>query len=130
MGNKGITNAFEAEMMKMDFGEYLRNTIGDHPNTDPDVKWYAHHILFKKGNNAAQQALVVQGQAILRKYGIDPIVGPENLVWASLYAKGQHAYPALEAVVEELVAIDQAGGGYDDIVESLQNFGRVASERR
>jgi hypothetical protein len=46
VGNKGITNAFEAEMMEMDFGEYLRNTIGDYPKGMNDP--HAHHILFKK----------------------------------------------------------------------------------
>jgi hypothetical protein len=117
-------------MMEMDFGEYLRNTIGDHPNTDPDVKWHAHHILFKKGNNAAQQALVAQGQAILRKYGIDPVVGPENLVWAPLYAEGQHALPALEEVVKRLQIADVSGGTYEDVVEALQDLGEIATQRK
>jgi hypothetical protein len=51
---------------------------------------HAHHILYKKGIGEAQQALVKEGQAILRRYGIDPIFGPENLVWAPKSAKGQH----------------------------------------
>ncbi|MED1559349.1 AHH domain-containing protein [Bacillus paramycoides] len=43
---------------------------------------HAHHILFEKGLNQKQQKLVREGQGILRRYGIDPIIGEENLVWA------------------------------------------------
>ncbi len=59
---------------------------------DPHV----HHILFKIGNGAAQQELVKEGQEILRKYGIDPIVGEENLVWAPNRVAGQHDIAALK----------------------------------
>ncbi len=36
---------------------------------------HAHHILFKKGLGQKQQELVREGQEILRRYGIDPIIG-------------------------------------------------------
>jgi hypothetical protein len=127
MGNKGITNAFEAEMMKMDFGEYLRNTIGDYPKGMNDP--HAHHILFKKGHGAAQQALVQEGQDILRRYGIVPIVGPENLVWAPNRVKGQHDVIAIEQVVEALKQADAERGTYDAIVDALQKMGDVAKTR-
>ncbi len=61
-------------------GEYLRNTIGNPP--EDMINPHAHHILFKTGLRDKQQELVKEGQAILRKYGIDPITGTENIVWA------------------------------------------------
>ena len=45
------------------------------------------------------------GQAILRKYGIDPVVGPENLVWAPNRIVGQHDIVALQVVVDGLKEI-------------------------
>lgn len=90
---------------------------------------HAHHILFKTGHGAAQQELVNEGQEILRKYGIDPIVGEENLVWAPNRVVGQHDTAALEEVVNALKAVDKAGGDYDDIVEVLNMFGQIASEK-
>ena len=57
--------------------------------SDPGKYWpgttqptHGHHALFKKGIGEAQQALVDEGQAILRKLDIDPINGPENLFYA------------------------------------------------
>ena len=79
--------------------------------------------------NEEQQALVEEGQAILRKYGIDPIVGSENLVWAPNAVTGQHSIESLEKVVEGLKAVDEAGGDYDDIVNFLEDMGQIASSR-
>ncbi|UJF32198.1 AHH domain-containing protein [Paenibacillus hexagrammi] len=50
---------------------------------------HAHHILFKKGLGKTQQELVKEGQEILKEYGIDSIMGLENLVWAPNRVKGQ-----------------------------------------
>lgn len=50
---------------------------------------HAHHILFKKGLGQKQKVLVQEGQGILRGYGIDPIIGEENLVWAPNAVIGQ-----------------------------------------
>ena len=60
-----------------DYNKVLRRYIGGPPAgmTDP----HAHNILYKKGRGAVQQALVKEGQDILIKHGIDPILGPENL---------------------------------------------------
>jgi hypothetical protein len=73
-----------------------------------------------------QRELVLEGQDILRKHGIDPIFGLENLVWAS--NKG-HTTAAQQALVEQLRAVDQAGLGYDDIVEVLRVHGAIAANR-
>ena len=73
--------------------------------------------------------MVKEGQEILRKYGIDSIVGEENLVWAPNRVVGQHDIAALEKVVNGFKAVDKASGDYDDIVDVLKMFGRIASER-
>lgn len=88
------------------------------------------YILFKTENGAKQQELVKEVQAILRKHGIDPIVGEENLVWASDNITGQHDLAALTEVADTLRAVDKAGGDYDDIVEVLQRMGYEAAHRR
>ena len=90
---------------------------------------HAHHIIFKTGNGEAQQELVKEAQEILRSYGIDPILGKENIVWAPNAVKGQHSVDSLKTIVEELRLISELGGTYYDIVEILHTQGRVASLR-
>ena len=118
---------FEEAMKGINFGQYLRNVMGDIPTNMKDP--HAHHILFKEGHGEAQKALVKEGQAILRKHGIDPIIGPENLVWAPNAVEGQHNEEALKMVVEGLKKRDEAGGDYKDIVNFLNEMGQIASGR-
>ncbi len=127
MNELGLSAEYEAEMKNIDFGDYLRTFAGDAPEGMQNP--HAHHILFKTGNGPKQQALVEKGQAILRKYGIDPVVGHENLVWAPNGIPGQHAGPALERVVNGLIEIDEYGGSYNDIMNFLKEMGEVASSR-
>ncbi len=114
-------------MKNVDFGKYLRTVVGD-PPVDM-VNPHAHHILFKTGLGAAQKSLVQEGQDILRKHGIDPIVGVENLVWAPNAVKGQHSFEAIENVVNQIKAVDAAGGDYDDTVDTLEEIGNLAARR-
>jgi hypothetical protein len=73
--------------------------------------------------------LVDIGQAILRKVGIDPIYGLENLVWAPWRVEGQHDIQALRKVVEKLQELDAFGGSYEDFVDVLRRLGRIAQKR-
>lgn len=91
---------------------------------------HGHHILYKKGNGPKQQALVKEGQAILREYGIDPFFGKENLVWAPQNPKGQHHINDLTQTVNALKAVKASDGSYQDIVNVLQRAGQDASRRR
>ena len=122
----GITEEYETEMKKTNFGIYLTNIKGPKPsNMD---RPHAHHILYKEGVKEEQQALVEEGQAILRKYGIDPIVGEENLVWAP-NTSGQHVKEThLQPLVDELKAVDAKGGSYEDIVDVLNKHGEIAAD--
>jgi hypothetical protein len=81
--------------------------------------------LFKKGLRSAQQALVDEGQANLRRVGIDPIYGKENLVWAPWRVSKQHGIDSLRKVVNELRALERAGGDYDDFVDLLKSLARL-----
>ncbi|MBM7702277.1 T7SS effector LXG polymorphic toxin [Metabacillus iocasae] len=127
MSDLGITKEYDESLIKMDFGKYLRGLIGDPPSAM--INPHAHHILFKKGLGQKQQELVREGQEILRSYGIDPIIGEENLVWAPNAVVGQHSLDALELVVNRLKAIEEMGGDFDDIVEALEDLGDIASTR-
>lgn len=123
----GATEAFETAMKNVDFGKYLRTVTGAPPVDMANP--HAHHILFKTGSGAAQKSLVQEGQDILRKHGVDPIVGVENLVWAPNAVKGQHSFEAIENVVNQIKAVDAAGGDYDDIVDMLEEIGNLAARR-
>lgn len=127
MSELEITEAYESAMKNIDFGKYLSKIKGESPANMIDP--HAHHILFKTGNGAAQQELVKEGQVILRKYGIDPIVGEENLVWVPNRVVGQHDIAVLEDVVNALKAVNKDCGSYDEIVRVLNMYGRIAGER-
>lgn len=123
-----ISDAYEKELIEhMDFGKYLSKMVGEPPASMCNP--HAHHILFKVGNRKKQQALVQEGQEILRKYGIDPIVGKEVLCWAPNAIKGQHDINALKMVVDELKAADEIGCDVDDILIILKENGKIASKR-
>jgi hypothetical protein len=124
----GISKEYDEALIKIDFGKYLRGLIGDSPSGMIDP--HAHHILFKKGLGDAQQKLVLEGQGILRKYGIEPVIGKENLVWAPNRIAGQHSISALENVVNQLKAVDAAGADLDDMIEILEDLGKQAASRR
>ena len=114
-----------------DFNKYLRQQIGGPPEGMIDP--HAHHILFKEGNRAAQKALVREGQALLRRYGIDPIFGLENLVWAPNRITGQHDIRALRNVVDQLKAVAEIGGTPEFIreilIDTLKDLGDLAAKR-
>jgi len=73
-----------------------------------------------------QQLLVQKGQAILRKHGIDPIYGKENLVWAPNIT-GQHTKEMLEKVVNRLEKVDSVSGTREEIIEVLTESGQDAA---
>ena len=127
VGELGITEEYESTMKSINFGKYLRNIVGEPP--EEMIKPHAPHILFQTGLGERQKELVKIGQDILREYGIDPIVGPENMVWAPNAIKGQHAISSLEQIVNELLEMRELGAEYDEIVEFLHEMGNIASGR-
>ena len=110
------------------YGAYLRELVGPAPEGMIDP--HAHHILFKEGNGAAQKVLVQEGQAILRRFDIDPILGVENLTWAPNRVVGQHGINALTNVVNRLKQVEQFGGSRTDMVETLKDLGQLAAQRK
>src|SRR5690606_13398807 len=101
---------------------FNKNTLGV---AKPNPAWHAHHILFKVGNGPCQQALVKEGQGILMKYGIDPIFGKENFVWAPNKA-GVHTIDTLEALLRDLRMAD-VSGSKQAVVDALTKHGKIAA---
>ncbi|WP_235338371.1 AHH domain-containing protein [Paenibacillus wulumuqiensis] len=128
MSDLGIIEEYNNALIKIDFGKYLRGLLGAPPT---DMKNpHAHHILFKVGLGQKQKELVREGQEILGKYGIDPIIGPENLVWAPNRIAGPHSIEALENVIKQLKAVDAAGADVEYIIEILEDLGKQAASRK
>ena len=98
-------------------------------NPEEMIKPHAHHILFQNGLGERQKELVRIGQDILREYGIDPILAHENIIWAPMYAKGQHAEVVVKEIVETLEEMAEFGMDKEDIINYLQKMGRIASGR-
>ncbi|AZV43938.1 type VII secretion protein [Peribacillus asahii] len=128
MSELGITKEYDEVLIKIDFGKYLRGLIGAPPTAMIDP--HAHHILFKKGLGQKQQELVREGQAILKKYGIEPIIGEENLVWAPNRIAGQHSIERLQHIVDKLKEVDSFGGTREKIVEMLKLLGEEAASMK
>jgi hypothetical protein len=84
-------------LKNFNFNKYIEQYLGPMPHDG----WHTHHILYKWGLGEGQQAIVAEGQAILREAGIHPVFGPEMFVWAPQRAKGQHHITSLTEVVEK-----------------------------
>lgn len=116
-----------APTKNFDWTEYLEEQIGPAP---PMPRPHGHHVLFKKGIGPAQQALVEEGQTILRRRaGIDPIWGLQNLTFAPNIA-GQHDFEALEAVVVRLRALDAANAPPEEFARLMREMAEIAAARR
>lgn len=91
---------------------------------------HAHHILFKKGLGQKQQELVREGQEILKRYGIELIIGKGNLVWAPNRITGQHGIERLQHIVDKLKEVDSFGGTREKMVEMLKLLGEEAASMK
>lgn len=49
---------------------------------DKEVCNHAHHICYKRGQEGEMNDIAMEGHEILRRYGIDPVLDPHNLVSA------------------------------------------------
>lgn len=76
---------------------------------------------------------MAEGQAILAKYGIDPWMDVENLVWAP-NIKGMHTTDRLQEVVDLLKAADATKGAKKvrkaAVVSALKIAGRKAANHK
>ncbi len=89
------------------------------PSTDDMYRPHAHHIVFKKGSRR-QRPILEQSKAILEKYDIDWLYGPENLIWAP---NKNHSGVAAERVLDALRDADQNIGTKEGVVAALREIG-------
>lgn len=66
---------------------------------DDEVKNHAHHINYKKGQDGAMNDIAMKGHEILRRYDIDPVLDPKNLVPAP---NTGHSEENIQQVVDKL----------------------------
>ncbi len=92
---------------------------GKWPGTTSDI--HAHHIVMRVGQGPEAQKAVQKSQEILRKYGINPFFGKENLVWAPNW---NHTTEYANAVLDALEKADKIGNK-DAIMDALT---KVAKE--
>ncbi|MFA4840328.1 MAG: hypothetical protein WC580_01310 [Agrococcus sp.] len=107
------------ELTAPDFGQLTTTYHGPRP-ADMDSP-HGHHIVFKRGVGARQQALIAQAKAILERHGIDWYTGPHNLTWAPNVA-GQHNVTNVREVLRRLEAAD--ADGRDAVIAALRDAGR------
>lgn len=100
------------------WGDRARALFGDPPSWMTNA--HGHHIAFQEGGDAAG-AYAAKSREILEQYGIDPIHGKENLIWAR---NAGHSVANAREVLARLTEAAQSGGGRDAIVEALRKAGR------
>jgi hypothetical protein len=116
--------------------QYLEDTFGGKdalghtwpgPNIGGDLT-HAHHIVMQEGLGGPGIQAVQDAQAILKKVGIDPFRGQENLVWApnSGYLRTDKY---AQQVLDRLNAAQQTKDGITkalrDIAEIVRNGGKL-----
>ncbi|WP_242490910.1 hypothetical protein [Priestia endophytica] len=84
----------------------------------------------KKGLGQKQQELVREGQEILKRYEIEPLIVEENLVWEPSRIGGQHGIERLQHIVYELKEVDSFGETREKIVEMLKLLGEEAESMK
>jgi hypothetical protein len=91
------------------------------PGTPYDT--HGHHILPKVGKGAEQQALVLEGQAILKAdpYLIDPVNGLENLIFAPRHG---HTTDYCKSVVNAIKECQANGGSRQAMLDVLKAEGQ------
>jgi hypothetical protein len=87
---------------------------------------HVHHIVELNGQPGAHRALVREAQDILRRYDIDPLTGPENLVNAP---NRGHTLANARELTRELREAEAVGASKDEIVAILSRYGELARER-
>jgi hypothetical protein len=103
---------------KGSWGDKARQLFGDPPSWMGRA--HAHHIAFQEGNPVAAP-FAAKSREILEKFGLDPINGKENLIWAR---NAGHSAANAKEVLQRLTDAAHSGGGRDAVVEALRKAGR------
>jgi len=81
---------------------------------------HGHHIVFKGATGEAAE-FSSRSQEILRHFGIDPINGNANIIWAE---NANHSVANAKEVLSRLTEAATSGGGRQAVVDALQKAGR------
>jgi len=100
------------------WGDRARVLFGDPPSWM--VNPHGHYIAFQEGSGAAS-AYAAKSREILQSFGIDPIHGKENLIWAR---NAGHSVANAKEVLSRLTEAAQSGGGREAVVDALRKAGR------
>jgi len=103
---------------KGSWGDKARALFGDPPSWMKGA--HGHHIAFQEGNRAAAP-YAAKSREILEKFGIDPVNGKENLIWAR---NAGHSAANAKEVLQRLTEAAQSGGAREAVVEALRKAGR------
>lgn len=116
--------AMQAELPRPYIPATVQRQLGPRPPgmDNPHI----HHIVELNGRAGEYRALTRESQDILRQYNIDPIVGRENLVWAS---NRGHTLAETQRLNLELRTARDRGAPRDAILDILQEAGERAEMR-
>jgi hypothetical protein len=121
---KYLEAAQQARIPRSSWTAAIRGHLGMAP--DGMLSPHRHHILELNGHPGVHRALIREGQDILRSYGIDPVRGTENLIWAP---NRGHGVAPTRLLVEELRFAAEAGLPRDYVIETLLRHGGYAQTR-
>jgi hypothetical protein len=116
--------AMQMELPRPNIPAAVRRELGAAPQGMNNP--HTHHIAQVNGAVGEHRALVREAQDILRRYGIDPLQGAENLVWAP--NKG-HTLTESRALTLDLRLASEANAPRRVIVEILERYGIQAQGR-
>jgi hypothetical protein len=81
---------------------------------------HGHHIVFK-GATGEAGTFSSKSQEILQHFGIDPINGNANIIWAE---NANHSVANAKDVLSRLTEAANSGGGRQAVIDALQKTGR------
>ncbi|MEM0992930.1 MAG: hypothetical protein AAGI49_07820 [Bacteroidota bacterium] len=116
-------NAFKKSLSRINWGNYLENTLGVKKPTS-NVALHAHHIVAKIGNKKAAP-FAEKSREILEKHNINPYFDKDNLVWSP--SKNVHGAKQQELIYDTLKKADDSGADESMIRQVLRELGEKAA---
>lgn len=107
-----------AETTTRNWSKKATDLYGKPPADMPNP--HGHHIVYK-GATGEAGVYANKSQEILRTFGIDPVHGNANLIWAP---NANHSIANAREVLSRLTAAANSGGGRQAVIDALHKAGR------